>query len=210
MKIKNLLMALVFVLGLPTLINAEDKCLYDNYSPIRYWIDMGLSISDYNYGSKDAESLGLVVQDGKHFTKTSSKLLSHFYNEFERLIKQDLPVYNDDDDRFQDVRELMQTKEMNIAGKLEDMEKVRRIGRYGTHPGSLFCTIRISRREFPVLYLTECYIIANLYKEKSDRRALDFGFAKPENIEKELMISTTRTLERLRQRRPIYLPCPNK
>jgi hypothetical protein len=184
----------------------HDKFIYssdafDKYRSIKYWARVSISIVDYKYNSGDAEFLKLSFTDP--YNKSSKfpaiPILNHFNNEFIRLIKGGLPIIDTDKGREERIKSFLQKKKDFDFDEYTAYEEARRESIFGKNPGAIYCIIRISRREFPVLYEISTNIIAN--KDLSNYGSLlsekDIGFSTPEHIEGELKRVITEHLEKL-------------
>lgn len=101
------------------------------------------------------------------------------------------------DKRFHDLYEKF-GKQENFLEILDAQEEARRNSLYGPNPGAVFCIIKISRREFPILYEMKCSLVAD--KDLRNWNGLEerkLGYSTPEHIVGELKQSITQQLEKL-------------
>ncbi|NPV03471.1 MAG: hypothetical protein HPY67_01900 [Syntrophaceae bacterium] len=189
---------------------------FDKYRQIRYWAVAHVSVNDYNYGSGDAKYLELTYKSNDSQSieeSTAQPIITHFRKEFDRLIKGKLPFHDNDvgrDKRFFDFFKKHGGKE-DFIEKWQAHEEARRRSLYGTNPGSVYCLIHISRREFPILYEMKCSIVAN--NDLSNRGGIEeknLGYSSPEHIEGELKRAITEQLERLKEKMEVIRKCPKK
>lgn len=175
---------------------------YDKYRQIRYWAKKHVSVRDYNYDSGDAKYLNLCSKDPNNPTGdiTNQEIVAHFNKEFVRLIqgkKEFHDVEKGTDERFMEFL----TKHREAENKFElfqAREEARINALYGPNPAAIFCIIRISRRDFPILYEMKTSIVAD--KKLWNRGGLEeskLGYSTPEHIVKELKRSITAQLEEL-------------
>ncbi len=164
-----------------------------------------LSIDDYHYNSGDAEYLGLIVKDKiekveKYNPRDDIK--QHFMGEFKRLFieKFNLPFHDSmkgEKERFDKfVRENPKPDVSSWIEKWKATEVARRRSLYGIHPGSIFCNIKVKRRNFPVLYEISCSVSAKedlSYDRWFESR--DIGFSSQEHINGELKTAITEILK---------------
>lgn len=175
---------------------------YDKYRAIRYWGRKSLEIRDFTNSTGDAKFLGLCDYPPykSYEPKPDKDLLDHFNKEFERLIKGDLPFHDTTigaQDRIKKIvdkhgpcRELLDLIQSNEAEWREE--------NYGPDPGGFFCTIKIERRESPVLVLMECRIVANrLIKPSHDIEINYLGYSTPERIKEDLKTAITENFQKL-------------
>ena len=184
---------------------------YDKFRQMGYWASKVVSVSDYESGSGDAKLLKLVHEspDGI-LAKEASELIDHFSVEFERLVKGNIPFHDVAEGR--DVRIKKALREYggkhNFLEIFEAEEEARRRSLYGPYPGALYCFVRVDRHDFPVLYETECSIVANksLYNIGGLRKG-QLGYSSPEHIMGELKYSITMQLEKLGRNMNIIRSC---
>lgn len=188
---------------------------YDKYRQIRYWAVAHVSVDDFKYDSGDAKYLKLTYKDGDSsiLDRTSQPIITHFRKEFDRLIKGKLPFHDDDTGykaRMSDFYKKRGSKE-NFMEKWQASEEARRKALYGTNPGALYCLIKISRREFPVLYEIKSNIVAsNDLANYKGLEVSDIGYSTPEHIEDELKRAITEQLESLKGKIDVIRKCPKK
>ncbi len=170
---------------------------YQEYRDIKYWADKRIDIRDQNYGSGDALSLKLVSK-GKYSTKPSKEIVDHFNNEFNRLIKGDLPFHNAKDEAFHRSFNAVGRGNMSLD-EFYSRERARRRSLYGSNPAVLYCEIKIKNSKFPILYYIECQISTDedLHPYGCKMEMEDMGFSTPEYIEGELKTAITEQLEKL-------------
>jgi len=162
------LIAQLFSLPNPAFAYNRDFYCYDfyhKYRAIKYWARKYISVSDYNSKTGDSRYLKLTykIPKKKVGEETNKEIVAHFYKEFKRLIKGNLPFHDIDegrDDRFAGLYKKYGKSE-NFLEILHAQEEARRNSLYGPNPGAVYCIIKIEKREFPVLYEMECSIGAN-------------------------------------------------
>lgn len=180
---------------------------YDKYRQIQYWGAVHVSVNDYNYGSGDTQFLKLTYRDpNKKYPSyiTSKSIIDHFNREFNRLIKNNLPFHATGEGSSERLKGFFNKKkevDVNNLEEFEAQEEARRNALYGKHPGGIFCIIRVSRSEFPVLYEIETTIVANIEIRNSATgvRENNLGFSTREHIEEELKRAITDHLDKLSQ-----------
>ena len=180
---------------------------FDKYRQIQYWGAVVVSINDYNYGSEDTQFLKLTHRDAnkKYPSYTTSKsIVEHFNQEFNRLIKHNLPFHDTREGIRERIDEFINKKKDAAVDNLDEFdaqEEARRNALYGKHPGGVFCVISVSRTEFPILYEIETTIVANIEIRNSStgEREKNLGFSTPDHIEEELKRAITDHLEKLSQ-----------
>jgi len=185
---------------------------YDEYREIKYWARRYVSVSDYDYDSGDAEYLKLCSKDPNRVLSkiTCKEVVSHFNAEFERLFIQTLPFHDTEkgrDERFDEIYKKHGQKD-NFSEIRRASEEAHRNSLYGPNPGAIYCIIKISRRDFPVLYEMETSVIAN--KDLWNRFGLEekkLGYSTPELIVGELKHSITQQLEELHKTLKIINDC---
>lgn len=180
---------------------------YDKYRQIQYWGAVHVSVNDYKYGSGDTQFLKLTYRDpNKKYPSyiTSKSIIDHFNREFNRLIKNNLPFHATGEGSSERLKEFFKKKkevDVDNLDEFEAQEEARRNALYGKHPGGVFCVIRVSRTEFPVLYEIETTIVANIEIRNSaaGEREKNLWFSTPDHIEEELKRAITDHLENLSQ-----------
>jgi hypothetical protein len=181
---------------------------YDKYRQIQYWGAVHVYIDDYNYGSGDTQFLKLTHRDpNKNHPSyiTSKSITDHFNREFNRLIKNNLPFNATREGSSERLNEFIKKKkgvDVDNFDEFQAQEEARRNALYGKHPGGIFCVIRVSRTEFPILYEIETTIVANIEIRNSatGEREKNLGFSTPDHIEEELKRAITDHLDKLSQR----------
>jgi hypothetical protein len=83
--------------------------------------------------------------------------------------------------------------------EFQAQEEDRRNSPYGKHPGAVYCLIKISRREFPILYEIVSRIVVNkdLRNAGGEIEEYNLGFSTPEHIEGGLKQAITEHIEKL-------------
>ena len=176
---------------------------YDEYRQIKYWANISIFIGDYNYKSGDAQYLNLSQPDAEksHREMPSKSIVDHFNQEFNRVMKGDLPFYDTvtgKKDRLDDFFKKKKKVDVDDIDEFKAHEEARRNSKYGKNPGAVYCIISISRREFPVLYEIKTSIVAR--KDLVNRGGIEernLGFSTPEHIDGELKRAITEHLEKL-------------
>jgi hypothetical protein len=206
----RVLLVVLLIASFPMAAFAEDKQeeierirwsgdYYDKYRQIAYWGYATLMISDYKYGTRDAERLKLIVK-GKDYQSdlTTPAIKDHFDREFRRYFG-DIPF--NDLDHGRDGRLNRHLKEMGnlpigeSRDRWEAAELARRRALYQGNAGALHCQVEVKRDSFPVLYKAACNISAyeDLRPSPVDE-AHDLGFSSPEHIAGEIRRSLTELL----------------
>ena len=175
---------------------------FDKYREIKYWAKAYISVSDYDYGSGDSKYLNLCSKDPNNNVSdiTNKEIIDHFNKEFKRLFVQTLPFH--DTEKGQSERWLDAHKEHGKKDNFYDIfsasEEARRNALYGPNPGAVFCIIKISRRDFPVLYEIESSIVADeSLVNRGGWEEKKLGYSTPDLIIAELKRSITQQLEEL-------------
>ena len=175
-----------------------DSILYcnkynDEYKQIQYFAKVSVSIDDYDITSGDSEYLKLKVEKNKidHIGETDKKIKDHFFDEFQKLVKGNLPYYDVDAGREQRVTEFLQKNKFDTdtIDEFRAYEIARMKSLYGKNPAALYCNIRISRKEFPVLYVIKTNLIATDRLENYDIGGLQqdsIGYSSPKYIVGEI------------------------
>lgn len=175
-----------------------DSILYcnkynDEYKQIQYFAKVSVSIDDYDITSGDSEYLKLKVEKNKidHIGETDKKIKDHFFDEFQKLVKGTLPYYDVDAGREQRVTEFLQKNKFDTdtIDEFRAYEIARMKSLYGKNPAALYCNIRISRKEFPVLYVIKTNLIATDRLENYDIGGLQqdsIGYSSPKYIVGEI------------------------
>jgi hypothetical protein len=180
--------------------------IYDNHREITYWGFATLTVSDYHYGDDSADRLKLLAPiqtDRPYDRRPSADLQSHFNGEFKRLFG-DLP-FNDllvgRDERFDALwKQYKDLPPSERAERFRAAEEARRRSLYGGRAGSLYCSIRIKRQDFPVLYVISCNISAeNDLRHTNWDEVSDINFSSPEHIRGELKRALTDLLKQKSQ-----------
>jgi len=180
---------------------------YDKYREVHYWGKVHLSIRDYHYRTGDAVALGLATKSktwlGFKDIFPAQEIQEHFMKEFRRLFG-DLPFHDVDEGRRERFNKFFKQygKEKNFAEMLEAEEIAYRRSRYEGRPGAIYCSIRVKRRTFPVLYETNCRISAreDLAGYASSVEFTDIGFSSPDYIVGEIKRVLSNMLVKLSQK----------
>ncbi len=172
---------------------------YDNHREITYWGQLHLGIMDYHYGSDDAKHLKLVVKEKKLEGRPRDDIQLYFMNEFKKFFG-DLPFRDLDQGRDERFRKFLDERLGQFSHddyeQFEASEEARRRSLYGGRAGAIFCNLRVKRSEFPVLYVIECSLSADLrYDHSTEVR--DIGFSSPEHIAGEIKRALTDKLKEL-------------
>jgi hypothetical protein len=180
--------------------------IYDDYRKITYWAKFLLTIDDYHYKNEDAEFLKLIVKEkNKTFEKINPNkdINQHFLAEFKRIFQSfNFPFHDTEighDERwekfYQENRKQRESMDKFIE-KWKASEVARRRALYGGHPGSIYCHIKVKRRNFPILYEIRCSISAKedlSYDQWFESK--NIGFSSPEHIGGELKTAITEMLK---------------
>ncbi|WP_281761333.1 hypothetical protein [Pseudodesulfovibrio nedwellii] len=136
---------------------------YNKYRDIRYWAKVNISVSDFYYNSGAIKSLKLGSKSSVGVYHVADNLKKYYFHEFERLIKKDLPYHDTTkgyNKRFNKIYSKYKN-DKNFFDKLDAYEIAWRESKFGTNPAALYCSIKISRTEFPILLLIQTNIVTN-------------------------------------------------
>lgn len=216
---RMLYVLLVMVIGFLSCGNSYAEGIYcfdtfNQYRQIRYWAKISVGILDYDFDSGDCEALELVdVSKGSAISEPINDIKNHFASEFNRLIKGSLPFHDTDVGQKARWKTLYKKfhNDPNMLEKIEASEEARRTALYGANPAALYCNIRVSRREFPVLYQIGCSVIAsqNLWN-RGGLESEQIGYSTPEHIQAEIKRAITKQLMELSTLLKKVRECPVK
>lgn len=174
---------------------------FDEFRAIKYWARTSISVDDYDYGSGDSEYLGLKIKKAEN-SDIIKELNDHYLAEFSKYVKEKLPYHDTDagvSERISKyVEKYKDNKSVDMGEKIMASEEARRRSLYGTNPGAMYCNIRISRRDFPILYEIESSIAANdNLRTHDDVREKSINYSSSEHIIAELKRAITDHMQKL-------------
>lgn len=217
-KLRLVLAGLVApAMAFPSVALGQDQdfhCMdfYDEYREINYWAKKVVFARDYKYGSGDANYLNITHDvPGEFIDETDKEIVAHFSQEFQDHLQGNIPFHDTEkgrDNRWEKAyREYGDNEHFHEMFQAE--EEARRNALYGQNPGSTYCHIRIERRKFPVLYETECRVVANAQLvNRGGISEEDIGYSTPEYIIGELKKTISDQLQSLGERLGAMQNCP--
>lgn len=178
---------------------------YDEYREMRYWAKASLTIYDYQSKSGDVVFLNLIdPKNSKSLMYApNEKLQKHFNNAFASYVKGKLPFHNTDEGRDERFAELYKKygKDDDFFDMLQAYEEARRESEYGSNPASLYCSIKVKRRDLPVLFEIKCNITTNMnLTNYNGLKEVDIGYSTAEHIEGTIKRMLTEHLKSLGDR----------
>jgi hypothetical protein len=174
---------------------------FDKYRAITYWGIASLNIMDFEYGSRDAQSLKLTIQAGQFSETVRQELKDAFRAEFKKLFG-DLPLRDVEEGQLERLskmsRESSNANEMFDVEKFEAVEEARRNALYGGRAGAIFCSVQIKRRSFPVLLYSKCSMSASDSLRGWGNEKIALGFSTPELVDREIQRTLSELLKQHR------------
>jgi len=165
---------------------------YNQYRQIAYWARVIVSIEDFDTDTGAAEYLKLKFKKDKtdYFGKVSKDIKDFYHKEFQRIIKGSLPYHDVNTGYEQRLSEyLKKNGNLDVIDGFQAYEQARMRSLFGKNPAAVYCNIRISRTDFPVLYVIKTSVVAN--EELTDYGVSkiskeSIGYSSPEFIAGEL------------------------
>lgn len=175
------------------------------YREMEYWARVSISITDYEYGSGDAKALKLVTGTDLK-VKTNKEITDHFMKEYERLVKGRIPYHDvtaGTENRIAEFHRKNPNSGSDLYERFKAYDEARIRSLYGNKPAALYCNIRISRAEFPVLYEIETNVVASEDLINVNSGTLfhqNIGYSAPPYISGELKKKITEHLTKVNEK----------